>query len=55
MKIKSLLVVSFSLATLGFSLPSLAIDGRTAVGQCIDSGFQLNRLKWRKQKNVSFT
>ncbi|HEY9642821.1 MAG TPA: hypothetical protein V6C57_20200 [Coleofasciculaceae cyanobacterium] len=53
MKVTSLLVASFSLAAIALSLPAWAIDGRTAVGQCIDSTATGARCGWSVSKDGS--
>ncbi len=53
MKFKSLLVASFSLAAIGLSFPAHAIDGRTAVGMCIDSTATGARCGWSVSQDGS--
>jgi hypothetical protein len=53
MKFNALLVISLTVATLGCSLPSWAIDGRTAVGQCIDMTATGARCGWSVSQDGS--
>ncbi|MBW4419833.1 MAG: hypothetical protein KME13_11460 [Myxacorys californica WJT36-NPBG1] len=49
----SLLLAFFGLATISLSSPAWAIDGRTAVGMCIDSTASGARCGWSVSKDGS--
>jgi hypothetical protein len=49
----SLLLAFFGLATMSLSSPAWAIDGRTAVGMCIDSTASGARCGWSVSKDGS--
>jgi hypothetical protein len=49
----SLLLTFFGLATMSLSSPAWAVDGRTAVGMCIDSTASGARCGWSVSKDGS--